>query len=549
MSQELICAPESGTDAARMAADNFQSNLRALEGSQPALARLLQEAVLPPVSWVIGRDGSLTCREAAGRWWGGSSLPLRVGRSLMKTLDMRGAVGCFLAPGTAGQILAALDNSSVRQAIISVIPDTADALIALHCHDFSPQILDGRLWLACGDAWDEQLTKLLQSEPGLCVPQQFFRNGLISEDKLSALIAKANPIFSAETSRRSAAMEEIRARRTVKANGFRRVCVVAGSSFSLWDVAGPVLHETLCRQPGSWLRLDKDHPICASALALAMALEKCDALVTANVFRADLPGVAPDEMPWFTWVTQPRFAAPQAPATKDVLLLADPAWQAAAISAGWSADRLVSAGWPLIAQSSQIPKNGPLVLIGDAPLSPLPKGLDDFSSHIVLWEQIAQELSVDPLRLGFDMEHYLTARMKRLEIDQSVDRELFRRELIVPSWRRGIARLLAKAGLPLVVFGAGWGQGDEFTRHWGGPVHAMTELIKFSGLASALVHPSPQGEGHPIQGLGRPVLKPATHAAAMIRQAQAILAGQFRAPPGIAPLSAQGVFALLEKRA
>src|SRR5580704_11925239 len=101
MSQAI--ATVSQTKASRAAEDVFQANLKALYARQPDAAAAVGNVHLEGLTWLYGRDGCLTAQSADGKWWGGSSLPLQVGRTLMKSLEMVGSVGCFLSPATAGQ--------------------------------------------------------------------------------------------------------------------------------------------------------------------------------------------------------------------------------------------------------------------------------------------------------------------------------------------------------------------------------------------------------------------------------------------------------------
>jgi hypothetical protein len=183
--------------------------------------------------------------------------------------------------------------------------------------------------------------------------------------------------------------------------------------------------------------------------------------------------------------------------------------------------------------------------------------LHDFSSHAVLWDQISQELTQDPMALSADtaganvrsspVDTYLFSRMAQLEIEpQAINHDLFRQKLILPAWRRGIARILAKAGLPLVLFGAGWDQTDEFAPNFGGFVRSTHDLRRVARLASAIVYPSPLIHAHPVQALGRPIVRPAATPAAMVRQAAALLKSHSAEHTPISPISPAAILALLK---
>jgi hypothetical protein len=508
----------------------FAANRGALARTQPEAAeqvksrRAERSDQLAELTWIFGRDGSLTARDVRGRWWGGSSLPLRVGRELMHSLESRGQVGCFLAPGTAGQLRAVLEKITPDQAIIAVLPDEVAALVLLHCVDFSAEMDARQLWLACGENWPQQLADLLRFNEGLCIPQQYIRTGLIEGEQLQQLLSIANGVFSTETARRQKRFQEPLIRYVAVS---RRICVVAGSRFGLSDMAGPALAETLCTGD-RFQRLDSSRPTSASPMALANAVAECEALVAPDLYRADLPGVVPDDVRWITWATQPRFAAPAA--AGDVLLVIDERWRGDAIAAGWAADRVKVAAWPMLGGAAPTTHRGPLALIADvAPALP-PERLKKYSSQSVLWEQITAELEANPWALGKDLDAYLNARITQLDIDtETLDRSLFLNGLIPSAWRRGAARSLANAKVPLKLYGTGWDSDSELAQHWAGPIASLQELRQAAAGAMALVYPSPIAQAHPVNSLGRPVII-AQRSAAMLRQAQDALSGRLPAP-------------------
>jgi hypothetical protein len=486
------------TNASQCAPRVFAANLAALAASQPAVARLFEanSASVSGLTWLRGRDGSLTAKDADGRWWSGSSLPLQVGRSLMRTLELEASVGCFLCPATAGQIRAVLEKIAENQAVIVVIPETARAVIALHCNDFAQEIRGGRLWLAVGTEWPSHLGELLTGYPGLCVPRQYIRNGLMDDAGLGAMTAIASPILSEVIAQRDKQTAEI-ANCWRQRSRSKKICVVTGSRFKLWDIAGATLAKIFGQAGDALVLHDADRPASASPLSLALAAEDCDAIFAADIYRADLSGILPDEMTWLTWATQPRF---QSPAPGDQLLLADESWRPKAIAAGWATDRIHIAAWPTLLDSTPIPGKGPFALIADAHVRPMPKRLRDFSSQCVLWESISTELSHNPFALGTDIDAYLDSRMAQLEISRdALDRNLFRRDLILPAWLAGIAKAIAKAGLPITTYGAGWPESS-------GSVESFEDLQRAVSGARAIVHPNPAGESHPVYALGRPVV-------------------------------------------
>src|SRR5581483_5308409 len=157
------------TRADEEARRNWDANRSALAESQPVLAERLQ-SVTPMVSWIYGRDASLTARDDAGRWWTGCSVPRRAAEAMLKSLEPSGTFGCFLSPTHAGQLRAAFNRLRRDHAILAVIPDELTLRVALHCGDFSNEIKQRRLVFACGRAWDRDLAAIFRDRPGLPVP-------------------------------------------------------------------------------------------------------------------------------------------------------------------------------------------------------------------------------------------------------------------------------------------------------------------------------------------------------------------------------------------
>jgi hypothetical protein len=547
MWMSVTIAP-SGCLASRKARKFFEANLLVLEAMQPETAWALREVADPQLTWVFGRDGSLTARDEAGRWWSGTSLPLRVGRELLKPLELQGTAGCFLAPSSCGQIRAALEKITAWQSIVVVIPNATAAWVAMHCEDFTADLKAGRLWVVCGDQWADSLSEILEANPGLCVPQQYIRTAMLSHADLSAMSELSNQAIATETARRAAAITEIRERWPARPPS-RRVCVVAGSRFGLWNLADSALAGVMEAAPESCVRFDKDSPVSASPLALGLTMEQCDAIAAADLFRSDLAGVVANESPWLTWVTKPRVAPFDTSARRDRLVLADAEWRGIAKAAGWPVDRIIIAGWPKLAELMPPSAGSPIAMIADAELIAPPARLNEFSSQMVLWEQIAMELLGEALVVGSDIDAYLTSRMNRLDVDgQNLDRELFSAKLILPAWRRGIVRLLAKAGLPVAVFGNGWEESEEFRGCHGGVVNSIADLRRVATASAALIYPSPAVHAHAIDAFNRPVIRPLRTAQMMVRQAKNMLAGRDIAPPARGqPLSAKVILSIIDK--
>jgi hypothetical protein len=447
----------------------------------------------------------------------------------------------MLAPPTAALVRAVLEKTALSQAILVVWPDPREALVALHCEDFSADFASGRLWPACGEQWPADLASILESNPGLCVPRQFIRSGIQDDAVVSALISQANPVLANETGRRAERMNEIR--RRPKARSGRqstKICVVAGSAFSLSDPSGTALAKIFAAPGDRWARLDISRATSASPLALAAAAADCDAVITANLYRGEVGGAVPDDLPWITWATNPRIASPSCGAL-DVVLVADEHWRKRATAAGWPPNRVRVAAWPALGDDQPPAPAAPLAMIADAPMIDPPARLNDFSSHAVLWEQIAAELTRDPFAVGDNIDAFLSSRIHRLEIDaHALDRDLFAAKLILPAWRRAVVRLLVAAGLPLAVHGSGWDD-PEFASFWHGPVTSIDELRRAAASSAALIHPDPSACAHPIAALGRPVVRPTR----LLKDAANALAGRLSIDRAAPPLTADAVLSIL----
>lgn len=479
---------QSSTTASRQAKGNFHANLSTLASFQPDLANRLREGDVIQ-TWTFARDSYLTTRSDA-TWLSGCSVPLRTARRLLQKLDLTGTLGCFLNPNHAAQIRAALEKIQPIQALLAVIPDPANLRPLLHCDDFSAEIAAARLFFVTGSDWPDQMAALFERYPGLPLPQQFLRTSLLDDAEMNELSSEAQRIISLETSRRSEKMPEILSLAQTKPPTGRTI-VLAGSRFNLSDLSNIALRQVLPEGDPSFAAFDPDHPLTAGPLALAEAAADADALIAADLFRADLPNVVSERTAWITWITTGRISAPDAQARHDALLLADPAWRQAAIDAGWPAARVQVAPWPQIVPP---PANGPPVLglLTDTRPIEIPQKVKDFSSQLLLWEFIEDELDRDPFALGDDPDRYLNSRMARFNIrDEGFERPLFFDLLIAPAYKRGLALFLQKNGIRVALFGRGWTDMPEFKSIALGPIENMTALNRAVSHCRAIIQPYP----------------------------------------------------------
>lgn len=555
MDTAILTSPDIATAADRLAGENFRVNLAALGPVQPGLAHRI--GVTPPsVQWIFARDGYLSARTAAG-WWTGCSVPLRAAREMLKKLELIGSVGCFLNPTHAAQIRACFEKLGAAQALIAVVPDLDSLGMILHCEDFSSEIAAARLHFVSGDDWADQLADLFARHPGLPLPQQFVRTVLLDDAEMAPFSCEAQAIISRETSRRTERLAEVFAGAD-KRSPSGHVIVLAGSRFNLGDLSSVALRcallgENSIPSPGnpgeghgegsfaismaqdphpcplpeyrergeagvapnfSWSPLDPDHPLTASPLALAEAAAQANALVAADLFRSDLPGIVPRQTAWITWLTNGRIVAPDPQGPADALLLADPQWRQAALDAGWPAERVQIAGWPRIVPPPKAPHSPGFVgLLSDVCAIEIPQRVKDFSSQMLLWEMIEEELSNRPWSLGDNPQRYLQARMKRFNIaDEGFDRALFFERLIAPAYKMGLARFLMRGGIRLAAFGRGWKEIPEFGPVARGSVANLGNLVDAISECDALLEPFP-GCHATVEPLPLPVVRPMSFSA------------------------------------
>ncbi len=504
MDTAISPASSVATAADRLAAGNLRANLAAMGsewveivGAEPA-----------DVEWVFGRDGYLTARNLEG-WWSGCSVPLRTGRELLKLLELKGNVGCFLLPTHAGQLRACYEKLRAGQAIIALVPEVESLRMILRCDDFSEEIGASRLFFVSGADWADQLTRLFERYPGMPLPQQFIRTALLEDADMNLLTEDAQAVISRETVRRSERLPGVlgRAEKRVR-NG--RVLVLAGSQFNLGDLSNVALRAGLLSDDAdpSFVAFDPDHPLTASPLALAEAAAEADVIVAADLFRSDLPGIVSSRTAWITWLTSGRIISPMNLGSDDALILADARWLEPAMKAGWASERVGIAAWPRIAAAASR-LAGVVGVLADTCVIEVPQRVKDFSSQMLLWEMIEDELSNDPLSLGEDARKYLQSRMERFNIaDEGFDRNLFMERLIVPGYQQGICRLVMRHGISINLFGSGWREIAEFKDCAMGVIGDAGELRMSVSKCQVVLDVFPEGRASMV-ALPVTVIRPA----------------------------------------
>jgi hypothetical protein len=481
------------SSACRAAKGNFAKNVAALR-HLPAMREM------EGLTWMWGRDGALTCKTADGQWLLGNSLPRRTGERMLRDMRVSQSVCCFLDVPHAAFLKAALQKLSKNQGMIAVVPDAERLNILLHCEDFSEAVRGRRLWVAGGEDWMGELAKIFLDHPGLPTPNSFIRTSLTEETALQNMIARAQEIFTAETKRRNEMIADYaRGSSERLPRKQKQICLIAPSVFRMWDPSTQVLAGMLTAR-----RFDPDEPTSASPLALARAAAECDAVVAANIGRAEANGVVSPEKPWITWITRPMIPA-YVGTKRDQLLLADPAWCAAAKSLGWAEEQITVAGWPRIFDPT--PPGKYLALIANTMAVTIEPDHFELSSHALLWETIRRQLLDDPFEMQTEPGQYLGHLLQRCNVSpDGLDQTAFIEQLIVPTYQQSVAKILLRSACPLRLFGTGWSEIDEFKAHSGGGVEDISSMRKAVAGSAALVHAWPVRYAHPVEAMGRPVV-------------------------------------------
>jgi len=540
---------DSPTHARARAAENFADNLRVLRQTQPHLVDAVPE-IEPDVEWLYGRDGSLTARDAHGRWLAGCSLPRRAAREMLRKLDVHGSVACFLAPPHAALLSVALELMRPEQAVVALVREIDELRAMLGCENFAAAIAAHRLWFVAGESWAAHLAKLYALRVGLAPPAQFIRVPASSDELIETLVNEAQQVISQISLHRSERVQSLRAQPWRRA-GRAGLCVVAPTRFRLWNdlghaMIGAAREAADAGDDFTWTLYDADDPACGSPLALAETSRQCGALLTANTARCDLPGLLPDEMPWVTWVTGTRIPSAGGAAPNDRLLLADPGAFERALKHGWRTSHVHVATWQVCpiaaggfatggARDCETASGDPDRSSGDAHLiiadtRPLdaPEDLNDYSSHLLLWESIRDELLRDPRAVEADVGTYLASRMRKLHISpDGFPTNRFIEHLTVPAYQQGVARaLLRERRGDVRIHGENWDRIAEFAPHAHGIV---TSREHFAGLLTSsrvLVHVWPTRHAHPIDFTDRPVLRLGSATAAPPRLTAPPLSGE-----------------------
>ena len=470
--------------------------------------------------------------------------------AMLRTLRV-GGTACFLCPSHAADLLVALETLAANQAVVVIAPDRKWFHLALHCCDFGRAFRSNRLWFATGMNWPDELRKIIEDHPGLPVPAQLIRTPLLDQQSADAFIPVVQRVLADATPRRTTLLRTLQERpRRSTSSSVKRLCVVAPSQFRLWDDAGAVLADVLGRRRQSsdtidCRTIDPDDPCSSGPLAVTLAARYCDALVVANKARAHLGMFVPPMVSVVSWITVPAIPRFDPSAARDALLLADPQWVPLARGAGWPEHRMAVADWPIVTMDGAVNPPTTLAILADtvdasAPVPPL-----DLSSHRLLWELIHRELLDDPFAMTADVNAYLTDRINRLGVqEEGMDRGRFIERLIAPAYAQGLARLLLREKLPLRLHGCGWSQLTDFAAHAAGPVLSR-EALATAARDAVIVHTCPTSLAHPVESLGRPLLRRLANPRGYVAMARRLLSGAVPPPATREPLTSERILSLV----
>ena len=495
------------TAASRLVERNWTANIVSLAVSQPHLLSVAGE--LPSdFEWVVARDGSVTALTVDGSWWAGCSVPRLAAKALLKTLERSPLVSAYLSPANAELIHAARERMGPEPAMIAIVPEVETFRMLLATGDFAADIKGHRLWFVVGQEWADELQQLLLQYPGLPPAGRFIRTKLTDGSITEPMIAAAQHVFSLIATQRTVELAALSRRPVREGRELERVLLIAPSRYRLWDCGSDAIDEIeneIVRGGRDVLRFDSDDPISASPLSLALAAQECDAIIAANVFRADAASLVATEKPWITWCT--RLPIPAVECDVDRIIVADQSLASAALAAGWT-NAAVKRGAPAKRPRScvsTIPQH--LAILADLSTVTIPSMIEDLSSHRLLWEQIESEIHDDPFVVGDDPVGYLMHLGGQIGITvDEIDVRSFVDGLITPLWQREIVSRLAASGIPMAIYGHGWAQETLLTKHARGPIGDHAAFEDARDRSTALLHVWPGVANHPISLSGHRVV-------------------------------------------
>jgi hypothetical protein len=532
--------PVDGTQATTLAASNFERNRAAIERCCPRAVLGLPD-LLPELEWLFARDGALSARHVDGRWFNDISVPRRAAERMLKSLAIVGTTAVLLAPTHASQVRRVLDLLPRAHALIVVIPGELAAGVIAACEDFSADITAGRLWLATGPDWNDELKAILETNVGLTPPQTMIRVPGLNTPVVEHVARPCEGFLALHAKNHKQLIALLHAKPRALRKPARRVCVVA-TAFSLWSDAGHLLGEAAKQSSLECVTVYASSPTQTSDLKLARSLDGCDAVVTANVGRADRPGVVPDDVPWITWATGATVPVRIAAAKGDRLVVADESVRAIARAAGWGDEEIGVATEPSYCgrvgagherdvhatEESQPPamkeERRPAIVLDLKPVV-IPKSIEEMSSLKLVWEIVERELIQRPLAARGGVEKFVLACADRVGVPrEGFPVATFRDQLVLPTFAREVAIELARLDAEFLIFGSGWDAVPSLATRWRGAVRTAEEFAACLAATSAIIDVWPETPTHAARRVGLPLVsvwgKNALMAASDLRKAR-----------------------------
>lgn len=487
------------------AAQNYHANLAALESIWCRTTLCVPET-MPELEWLYARDGALSARHVDGQWLSSVSIPRRSADRMLGKAQVSGSSAVLIAPTHAQQIRVVLDRLTAQQVLIVIIGGEYMAGTILACADFSGDIRSKRLWLACGPDWPEELNAILEGNEGIAPPSMMIRVPGLNAENVDAILKPCEAILAQHSQNHRTQLNLLHSKPRFPRRPPAKVCVVTGG-FSLWDDASHLLGQLVSNCSAKIVAVDASRGTNNSSLHLARVADGCDAIVTANISRSDLPQIVPENIPWLTWATQSRLPRAIPSATLDRLIIADASQLDAALAAGWDRSAISVGQEP--PRVSSLSRNPLPTIIADLPAINLPRSVEEMSSQRLVWEQIEAEITRNPFCLGKDPIGFVYAVAQQIGLGRAgFPIDTFHTGLVVPCFMRSLALALHGQGVRFAIYGSGWDVLPELSTHWKGPIRNQPELANALALANPLIDVWPGEAVHPARRAGRPLLRP-----------------------------------------
>lgn len=490
----------------RNAEEVWAGNVAALREVQPGVVveRL-------PGGWSAcwGRDGTGTFRDGEGRWWKGCSVPRAASVAMLESLSGSAPVAVYLQPMHPAGVVEALRILGAEQVLIALLESEEELGLFLGCVDFSGAIRAHRLLFATSVEGRGGLAEVLAANADMPTPGLFVRTSHLTDEVVTGLIEGCQAVFGREHERRTVRVNELSGRVVAREWPARRVVVGRRGRFEVWNDGADVLAGVMGGVEGvevvTWVM---DDPLRASPVHLLGLAVEADGMVGCDFYRPDAQGILPGDFRLVTWATCGRIASYSDAGEGDLLLVADSELRGLARARGWPEEKVVMAGRPVRVPGGVAGEPGHVAMIGETKEIKIPAVIEDYSSHRLLWERVEAELRGNALRVGQDVEGYVTKIQEEMSISgDGFPMELIVSALVVPLWRQQVVRMLVAAGVGVKTYGRGWDSVQDLRATWGGEIGSQGELFAAVDGARLLLAPEPGVRAHPVDFAGRPVVR------------------------------------------